>query len=270
MRGAPVRRTGAPAPCARYWDRTSDLFRVREARYRCANRASASRGRYRADDGTRTRDPHLGKVMLYQLSHVRVSAPPTKDNSTDLEGGAQTETGTGGGGHEVDGRCAGGERGGGAGAARGPLADGVGPASCRRSHGPRCGALRRSCNLLQVRSGGHEGDWRSGSALPSHGRGHWFDPSIAHGSSSDRGACGRGSVGRASPCQGEGRGFESRRPLRDAALRGHLGAPFSHRQVRTAAPVQDRLVGWPRGEATACKAVYTGSNPVPTSTPRAP
>ena len=24
-------------------------------------------------------------------------------------------------------------------------------------------------------------------------------------------------------------------------------------------------VGWPRGEATACKAVYTGSNPVPTS-----
>ena len=29
----------------------------------------ASRG---ADDGIRTRDPHLGKVMLYQLSHVRV------------------------------------------------------------------------------------------------------------------------------------------------------------------------------------------------------
>ena len=26
-----------------------------------------------ADDGIRTRDPHLGKVMLYQLSHVRVS-----------------------------------------------------------------------------------------------------------------------------------------------------------------------------------------------------
>ena len=25
-----------------------------------------------ADDGTRTRDPHLGKVMLYQLSHIRV------------------------------------------------------------------------------------------------------------------------------------------------------------------------------------------------------
>jgi hypothetical protein len=28
-----------------------------------------------ADDGTRTRDPHLGKVMLYQLSHVRVGGP---------------------------------------------------------------------------------------------------------------------------------------------------------------------------------------------------
>ena len=27
-----------------------------------------------ADDGTRTRDPNLGKVVLYQLSHVRVGA----------------------------------------------------------------------------------------------------------------------------------------------------------------------------------------------------
>ncbi len=29
-----------------------------------------------ADDGIRTRDPHLGKVMLYQLSHVRVGYTP--------------------------------------------------------------------------------------------------------------------------------------------------------------------------------------------------
>src|SRR5699024_5925700 len=103
----------------RYWDRTSDLFRVREARYRCANRpwrhrevptevgtgfapvytalqavasplgqptgdARASYGtplptrcRERrapgADDRIRTGDPHLGKVMLYQLSYVRVT-----------------------------------------------------------------------------------------------------------------------------------------------------------------------------------------------------
>ena len=32
--------------------------------------------RLRADDGIRTRDPHLGKVMLYQLSHVRMPAHP--------------------------------------------------------------------------------------------------------------------------------------------------------------------------------------------------
>jgi hypothetical protein len=27
---------------------------------------------YGADDEIRTRDPHLGKVMLYQLSHIRM------------------------------------------------------------------------------------------------------------------------------------------------------------------------------------------------------
>jgi hypothetical protein len=31
-----------------------------------------------ADDGIRTRDPNLGKVVLYQLSHVRVSFHDTK------------------------------------------------------------------------------------------------------------------------------------------------------------------------------------------------
>ena len=33
---------------------------------------------FRADDGTRTRDPNLGKVVLYQRSHVRV---PGKDSN---------------------------------------------------------------------------------------------------------------------------------------------------------------------------------------------
>src|SRR5689334_24295565 len=61
---------------------------------------------------------------------------------------------------------------------------------------------------------------------------------------------GRGSVGRASPCQGEGREFESRRPLDVGDL---------------PEPSYALLVEWPRGEATACKAVYTGSNPVSTS-----
>ena len=64
-------------------------------------------------------------------------------------------------------------------------------------------------------------------------------------------ARGRGSAGRASPCQGEGRGFESRRPL---------GA-----RLASSGGEQAPTVEWPRGEATACKAVYTGSNPVSTS-----
>jgi hypothetical protein len=34
---------------------------------------------FRADDGIRTRDPHLGKVMLYQLSHVRVTGRTIPD-----------------------------------------------------------------------------------------------------------------------------------------------------------------------------------------------
>jgi hypothetical protein len=105
----------------RYWVRTSDLFRVKEARYHCANRPyrccevervlprwrrdlnpcrrlcrplprlsatpprGVPRGRcLRADDGIRTRDPHLGKVMLYQLSHVR--APPTTMRSPACDG----------------------------------------------------------------------------------------------------------------------------------------------------------------------------------------
>ncbi len=37
--------------------------------------AARAYGPSRADDGIRTRDPHLGKVMLYQLSHVRVATP---------------------------------------------------------------------------------------------------------------------------------------------------------------------------------------------------
>ncbi len=31
----------------------------------------------RADDEIRTRDPHLGKVMRYQLRYIRVHAAPT-------------------------------------------------------------------------------------------------------------------------------------------------------------------------------------------------
>lgn len=41
-----------------------------------------------AEDGTRTRDPHLGKVMLYQLSHFRSITPPPV-------GGAESQDRTG-------------------------------------------------------------------------------------------------------------------------------------------------------------------------------
>ncbi len=96
----------------RYWDRTSDLFRVREARYRCANRPTLLKpvvekgfevetgfepvytalqavasplghstsekkagppNPLRADDRVRTGDLNLGKVALYQLSYVRIA-----------------------------------------------------------------------------------------------------------------------------------------------------------------------------------------------------
>ncbi len=33
---------------------------------------ASSGGSYGAEDGIRTRDPHLGKVMLYQLSYFRI------------------------------------------------------------------------------------------------------------------------------------------------------------------------------------------------------
>ncbi len=54
--------------------------------------------------------------------------------------------------------------------------------------------------------------------------------------------CGRGSVGRTSPCQGEGRGFESHRPL----FYWKVPIPAT----------------WPSGKARVCKTLITGSNPV--------
>ena len=46
----------------------------------------------RADDGTRTRDPHLGKVMLYQLSHIRSKEPTS---TCPWWGGAESQIRTG-------------------------------------------------------------------------------------------------------------------------------------------------------------------------------
>ena len=49
-------------------------------------------GRDGAEDGTRTRDPHLGKVMLYQLSHFRPRPLPTSRHPTV---GAESQIRTG-------------------------------------------------------------------------------------------------------------------------------------------------------------------------------
>jgi hypothetical protein len=44
--------------------------------------------RSRADDGNRTRDPHLGKVMLYQLSYVHIAT--VRGRTTTPKGAAAT------------------------------------------------------------------------------------------------------------------------------------------------------------------------------------
>ena len=64
-------------PCSggRYWDRTSDLFRVREARYRCANRPlnpveTGSQGFYRGGYGIRTRvNGFAGRCLASRPTH---------------------------------------------------------------------------------------------------------------------------------------------------------------------------------------------------------
>ena len=57
-------------------------------------------------------------------------------------------------------------------------------------------------------------------------------------------SCGNSSVGRAIPCQGIGREFESRLPLQFIAF-------------------LSTMAGWQSGYAAACKAVYAGSIPAP-------
>ena len=60
--------------CGRYWDRTSDLFRVREARYRCANRPYLV---IRGGDGIRTRvNGFAGRCLASRPHHRRKALPP--------------------------------------------------------------------------------------------------------------------------------------------------------------------------------------------------
>src|SRR4051794_10499712 len=72
--GNRTRVQGFAGPCLRH----SATPPSPDGRRRCPGGAPPVRGRSRADDGIRTRDPHLGKVMLYQLSHVRArgARPP--------------------------------------------------------------------------------------------------------------------------------------------------------------------------------------------------
>lgn len=67
---------------------------------------------------------------------------------------------------------------------------------------------------------------------------------------------GNSSVGRAQPCQGWGREFESRFPLQIVRLN------LSHILVILANLLQ---AGWQSGYAAACKAVDAGSIPTPAS-----
>ena len=81
---------------------------------------------------------------------------------------------------------------------------------------------------------------------------------------------GRGSVGRASPCQGEGRGFESRRPLHRELP---VGVPDREFVVpgSGAAAMARRSVAWQRGRmaldhatlAAAMEVVYRSMSPTP-------
>ena len=138
------------APIARAVLRGGDGIRTRV--YGFAGRCLASRPlhrssratggpvpRLRADDGIRTRDPHLGKVMLYQLSHVRTPSREAPFRCMD---------------HHSR-----------------PIA-----AAQNRFEGFWDWRLVNPSAKVVPR----RGDWRSGSALRSHRRGHWFDPSIAH------------------------------------------------------------------------------------------
>jgi surface antigen len=75
MRGGDGNRTrvqGFAGPCLSH-SATPPRSELRRLTRRLAGVSIHPKPRYRADDGIRTRDPHLGKVMLYQLSHVRMS-----------------------------------------------------------------------------------------------------------------------------------------------------------------------------------------------------
>jgi len=114
------------------------------------------------------------------------------------------------------------------------------------------GAERRTRTKISTRSGtGRKYRVRYWSGAPMASRNLCGPAQVDYRRASHRAtissvARGCSAVGSASPCQGEGRGFESRHPLEGAVA-------------------SNPAVEWPSGEATACKAVHTGSIPVSTS-----
>ena len=70
-----------PTAQARDRDRTGDLILTKDALYRLSYAsddvsAACDFLRFEAGDGTRTRDPQLGRLMLYQLSYTRERPAP--------------------------------------------------------------------------------------------------------------------------------------------------------------------------------------------------
>lgn len=106
----------------------------------------------RADDGIRTRDPHLGKVMRYQLRYIRAqrtrSSPGAKHDDSPRDP-AHTNLQVLWGALAITGR-----------------GSTFGAGTDRASLRPRC----RSAPV----------PWLSGRASASHAEGRWFDPSRDH------------------------------------------------------------------------------------------
>lgn len=70
---APIRKKAQAAlaarasQCGRYWDRTSDPFRVKEVRYRCANRPSMT-----LKDGSPKGFVNANRVLVVQVILFRL------------------------------------------------------------------------------------------------------------------------------------------------------------------------------------------------------
>ncbi len=80
---------------------------------------------------------------------------------------------------------------------------------------------------------------------------------------------GNSSVGRAQPCQGWGREFESRFPLQiaiETSVTSEVSAGvFVWLRMESSVSITPNMAGWQSGYAAACKAVYLGSTPGPAS-----